>query len=105
MMTFEAVFRARIYLSLREDFGFQHLSWVCSGRRGIHCWVSDGEALKLTDEQRKGIVNFLDILRGGGSRHAFMPATYLSLTVNMLAISGTHHASSAEAKKKAVASF
>lgn len=56
-------------LSLREDFGFQHLLWVYSGRRGIHCWVSDEEALKLTDEQRKGIVNFLDILRGGGSRH------------------------------------
>lgn len=55
-------------LTLRSDFGFKHLLWVYSGRRGAHCWISDEEALRLTDDQRKAIVNYLDVMRGGGSK-------------------------------------
>jgi DNA primase small subunit len=48
---------------LIADFGFQHILWVYSGRRGIHAWVSDSSALALTDEQRSAIVRYIDIVR------------------------------------------
>ena len=36
-----------------------------SGRRGIHCWISDQHALDLTDDQRKALVTFLEVIKGG----------------------------------------
>lgn len=51
-----------IELALREDFGFEHLVWVFSGRRGAHCWVSDARARGLDEVTRKSIVEYLDVL-------------------------------------------
>ncbi|OCB86284.1 prim-pol domain-containing protein [Sanghuangporus baumii] len=51
--------------TLREHLGFRHILWVYSGRRGIHCWISDQEALQLTDEQRKSIMGWLEVIKGG----------------------------------------
>lgn len=51
-----------IELALREDFGFKHLIWVFSGRRGAHCWVSDSRARQLDEVGRRSIVEYLDIL-------------------------------------------
>jgi len=39
--------------ALRDDFGFKHIAYIYSGRRGVHCWVSDPEARALTNEVRK----------------------------------------------------
>ncbi|KAF9234927.1 prim-pol domain-containing protein [Melanogaster broomeanus] len=54
-----------LHTSLVDQFGFRNLLWVYSGRRGIHLWISDPEAMDLTDDQRKAIVNALTVVEGG----------------------------------------
>jgi DNA primase small subunit len=51
--------------AIRHHFGYQKLLWVYSGRRGIHLWISDPEAMDLTDDQRKALVEFLILHLGG----------------------------------------
>ncbi len=45
--------------TLREDFGFKKITWVFSGRRGLHAWISDKEALTLCEEARDAIVSWI----------------------------------------------
>ncbi|PPQ98419.1 hypothetical protein CVT24_004098 [Panaeolus cyanescens] len=51
--------------AIREEFGYSKLVWIYSGRRGIHLWISDKEAMELTDEQRKALVGWLTVVPGG----------------------------------------
>ena len=52
--------------TLRIDFGFKKLQWVFTGGRGYHCWVLDKETLTLNQEQRSGLVNYMQLINDPG---------------------------------------
>jgi DNA primase small subunit len=51
--------------ALKEDFGFKHVIWVYSGRRGAHAWVCDKKARLMDDQKRRTIATYLEVVRGG----------------------------------------
>ncbi|KAL5541278.1 hypothetical protein UlMin_042500 [Ulmus minor] len=65
--------------ALRDDFGFNHILWVYSGRRGVHCWVCDGKARRLTNEQRAAIAEYFRVYKGNENSHKKVSLTGLAL--------------------------
>lgn len=69
---------AQMEYLLRQCCGYNQLFWFFSGRRGVHCWISDEAAMRLSNEERKALSRFLSPwTRDGEGR--FQPCSgYLS---------------------------
>ncbi|CAD2218350.1 DNA primase small subunit, putative [Angomonas deanei] len=53
---------------LEEDFGFNYLLPVYSGRRGIHVWVCDRRARQMSNDERSALVGYLTVVTSKSSR-------------------------------------
>jgi DNA primase small subunit len=48
-------------VGLREDFGFKHIAWFYSGRRGVHAWICDEKARTLSNEARSAVAAYFEV--------------------------------------------
>ena len=72
---------------LRKDFGFSHVAWFYSGRRGVHAWVCDESARLLSDEGRSAVATYFEVMCQGILERTSMRISSL-LTSALLLIIG-----------------
>jgi len=51
-----------LHRALEEDFGFENILMVFSGRRGIHLWVCDEFVRKMPNDVRASVIESLNIV-------------------------------------------
>ncbi|CEF67607.1 DNA primase small subunit [Strongyloides ratti] len=47
--------------ALKTHFGFKNFIFLFSGRRGIHCWVSDEIARRMNNSERAAVIGYLNL--------------------------------------------
>ena len=68
--TFIAAAVRVLHEALVEDFAFSKIMFAFSGRRGVHCWVSDKAARLLSNEERSAVAEYLQIVQGAGKANS-----------------------------------
>ena len=46
---------------LHDHFGFNNVQWFFSGRRGVHCWIFDKNAIHLDKMTRAAIIDYMSL--------------------------------------------
>ncbi len=64
---------------LAKCFGFQHILWVFSGRRGIHAWVCDKKARDLDNKNRRAVTEYLNFTLSNEAVNFLVKPVLLSL--------------------------
>jgi len=64
---------------LGDCFGFKHILWVFSGRRGIHAWICDRKARDMNNKVRKAVTDFLNFTLSNEKINFFLKPALLNL--------------------------
>ena len=48
--------------TMKEDFGFKNITWIFSGRRGVHGWVREKVTKEFDRNQRRAILDYLTFI-------------------------------------------